>query len=111
MAGAEGVVLALLARQKAAQAAELANRRETIAPAADELVGVGLVAGVPNDAILRRVEHIVQRQRQLHRAQGRSKVTAHFRHHRDHFLANLLGQLRQLVESKLAHIARIIDAI
>src|SRR4030095_15365209 len=49
MAGAKGVVFALVAREKAAQAAQLTNRTEPITPAADELMSVGLMSGVPND--------------------------------------------------------------
>ena len=40
------------------------------APAGEDLVRVGLVADVPDDAVARRVEHVVQRDRQLDRCRG-----------------------------------------
>jgi hypothetical protein len=46
--GAEGVVLALVAPRKAADAAQLAQRVHAVAPAGQDLVRVGLVAHVPH---------------------------------------------------------------
>jgi hypothetical protein len=49
--GAEGVVLALVAARKAADAALLAQRGMRVAPAGEDLVRVGLVADVPHQAV------------------------------------------------------------
>jgi hypothetical protein len=48
---------------------KLAQRRELIDPARQELVWVGLVTGVPDDAIAWRLEQPVERDRQLDDAQ------------------------------------------
>ena len=69
MRGAEGVVLALVAAREAGDAAELAQRRHALAPAGQHLVRIGLVAHVPDEAVVRRVEDVVQRDRQLDRAE------------------------------------------
>ena len=49
----EHVVLALRAARKPADAAQLAQRPEPLVAARDELVRVGLVAGVPDDRLAR----------------------------------------------------------
>ena len=89
---AEGVVFAFAALRKARQAAELAQAVHAVAPAGEDLVRVGLVAHVPDDAVVRRVEHVVQRDRQLHRAEVGAEVAAGARHAVEHELAQLVRQ-------------------
>ena len=43
--------------------------RHALAPAGEDLVRIGLVADVPDHAVVRRVEDVVQRDRQLDRAE------------------------------------------
>ena len=50
-----------------------------LAPAGQDLVRIGLVADVPDDAVVRRVEDVVQRDRQLDRAEVRRQVAAGLR--------------------------------
>ena len=51
VAAVEDVVLALAAPREAAHAAQLAQRAEVVEAAGQQLVGVGLVAGVPDDLV------------------------------------------------------------
>ena len=44
-----------------------------VAPAGQDLVRIGLVADVPDEAVVRRVEDVVQRDRQLDRAEARRR--------------------------------------
>ena len=69
MRGAEGVIRALTAHRKTADAAELAQRRHGISPPRDDLVRVGLMTHIPHQTVLRGVEHVMQRNGQFHRAQ------------------------------------------
>ena len=62
----KGVVGALLGRGKRANAAQLAVGAESIAPPCEDFVPIGLMSHVPNDAVLRRVEHIVERHGEFH---------------------------------------------
>ena len=52
MAGAEGIVLALVALGEAGEAAALAQRANAVAPPGQELVWIGLVADVPDEAVV-----------------------------------------------------------
>ena len=67
---------ALLAVRVARQAAGLAQLLEPGLAAGDDLVHVGLVAGVPQDGVGGRVEHPVQGERQLDRAEVAACVTS-----------------------------------
>ena len=52
---------------------------------------VGLVADVPDQSIVRRVEGVVQRDCQLDGAERRAGVAAHARHRFQNVSANFVG--------------------
>ena len=70
------VVLGLGPARVAGQAAALAQRAESAAPAGEQLVHVRLVAGVEDDPVPGRVEDPVQRDGQLHDAEVRPEMPA-----------------------------------
>ena len=99
MGRAEGVVGALGALGKARQALELAQRRHRLAPAGEDLVTVCLVADVPDDAVIRGVEGVVQRNRQLDRAEVRRQVATGPGDGFDEEGAQLVGEPVQVLRS------------
>ena len=92
----EHVVRRFRASREAADPVELAQRPEPLEAAGQQLVRVGLVAGVPDDLVARRLEQPVQRDRQLHDAQRRAQVAARLRDGRDDRLADLERELGEL---------------
>ena len=94
MRRAEWVVLALRAPGEARQPAGLAERPDPVAPAGQDLVRIGLVADVPDQAVARRVEDIVERDRQLDHAEPGAEMAAGDRDGRDRLPAELVGDLR-----------------
>ena len=74
VANTEGVIGALGALWKPGQALELSHAVHAIAPASQNLVRIGLVPDVPDNAIVRGVEHVVKCHCQLHHAQPRTEV-------------------------------------
>ena len=96
MRGAEGVVLAFIAARKAGDAAPLPQLRHPFAAAGKNLVCVGLVADVPNDAIVRRVVDVMQRDGQLDGAEVGRKMAAGVADRLDDEIAQLACKLRQL---------------
>ena len=56
MRGAEGVVFALGALGEAGEPAALTQGADAVAPAGQDLVGIGLVADVPDQPVGRGVE-------------------------------------------------------
>ena len=111
MGRAERVVLALAAPREARQAAFLAQGADAVAPAGDDLVRIGLVADVPDQPVARRVEHVVQRHRQLDHAQPGAEMAAGDRDGRDRLLAQLVGELAQLVGLQPTDVGRYVDGI
>ena len=85
------------AAREAADAIELAERPEPLEPAGQQLVRVGLVAGVPDDPVARRLEQPVERDASARRrratSRGGRRCSATVR---DDRLADLGGQLREL---------------
>jgi hypothetical protein len=94
--GAERVELALRAAREARDPAVLPQVRHALAPAGEDLVRVGLVADVPHQAIVGRVEHVMQRDGQLDRAEVRAEMSARLRDRLQQVPAQFDGQLLQL---------------
>ena len=111
MGGAERVVFALGALGEAGEPAAHAQRADAVAPAGQDLVRIGLVADVPDQAVVRRVEHIVQRDRQLDHAEPGAEMAAGDRDRVDGLLAQLVGDLPQLIRLKAPQIRRRLDLV
>ena len=106
MAVLDPVVLRLGAGRVAGQAVGLAQAGEAVAAAGEDLVDVGLVAGVPQEQVVGRVEDPVQGQGELDHAQVGAQVPAGDRHRLDDEGADLAGQLLQLGLVELPEVAR-----
>ena len=111
MAGAEGVVFALRALGEAREAAALAQRADALAPAGQDLVRIGLMADVPDDPVARRVEHIVQRDRQLDDAEARAEMAAGHRNRADGLGAQFFGEPHELAFVEFSQIGGRVDLI
>ena len=111
MRRAERVVFALGAPGEAGKAAALAQRADAVAAAGQDLVRIGLVADVPDQPVVRRVEDVVQRDGQLDDAEAGAEMAAGDRDRVDRLLPQLVGELLQLVVLKRAQIRRRLDTI
>src|SRR2546426_8137842 len=69
------------------------------------------MAGVPDHVAGRRVEHPMQRDRELDRAEARGDVPARLLHALDRELADLLAEREQLVPLEHAEIPRMTNAV
>ena len=74
MASAEGVVFTLGAFQKSRKPTCLADSGHLLAPTGEDFMGVGLVADIPHQPIIRSIEDVVQRNRQFHRSKARREM-------------------------------------
>ncbi len=103
------VVRGLLAARIARKPARLTQGGERVAPAGDDLVHVGLVAGVPQDDVPRRVEHPVHGERELNGTQIGTEVAAGDGHRLDDEGSDLLRQLSELLVRQLAQVGGGVD--
>jgi hypothetical protein len=103
---AEGVVDALGPLGEARQPAALAQGLDAVAAAGEDLVRIGLVADVPDDDVLGRLEHVVQGHGQLDHAQARAQMAAGHGHGVDGFGPHLVRQLLQFGHAEAARVGR-----
>ena len=96
---------------EAAQAAALAQGADAVAATGQDLVRIGLVPDVPDDAVVRRVEDVVQRDRQLDHAEPRTEMPAGARHRVDQIGAQFVGDLAQVAFLHRPEISRGLDPI
>lgn len=76
MSRIKAVAVALFAFRKSAHSAVFAQMVEALASAGQQLMGVGLMPDVPDQLVLRKIQHTVQRDRQLHDTEiGRQMTT------------------------------------
>ena len=74
MPGPEGVVGAFFPVWKTAQATFLPDAVKGFPPSGQDFMPVGLVAHIPDQAVIRGVEDIVQGDGELHHPQGGAQV-------------------------------------
>ena len=108
---AERIVLALGPLGEAGQPAGLAQRPDPVAPAGQDLVGIGLMADIPDQLVLGRVEHVVQRHRQLDDAEPGAEMAAGDRDGIDRLGAQLVRQLAKAVLGQPPQVGRELDAV
>ncbi len=105
------VVGAFLRRGIAAEAVFLAQGGEKLPAAGQDLMGVGLVAGVPDQLVLGRVVNVMQSHGDLHRAQAGSQVSAGLGDGPDYLAPELGAKRGQLVHRELPEIRGSLHAV
>jgi hypothetical protein len=109
--GPHDVVLGLADRAERRETLVAADRRELVAAAGEDLVGIGLVTDVPEDLVARGVKQRVQRDGQLAGPEVRAEVAADLADRLDDVLADLLGDARELVLAKAVQVLGALDAV
>ena len=109
VAAVEDVVLRFGAAREATDAVELAQGPEPLEAARQQLVRVGLVAGVPDDPVARRFEQAVERDRDLDHAERRSEMAACPGDGLDDGLADLDRQLGELELVEAPEVGGVLD--
>ena len=104
MGGAEGVVFAFGPLGEARQPARLAQGANPVAPAGENLVGIALVADVPDQPVGWRIEDVMQGNGQFDHPKPGAKVSAGDRNGGNRFLAQFVGQRPQIRFGKLAQV-------
>ncbi len=108
---AERVVDALRPPREAREPPGLPERPDAPPPAGQDLVRVGLVPDIPDQPVIGRLEHAVQRHRQLHHPQPRPEMPPRHRDRIDHLRTKLVRQLAKLIRRKRPQIGRLPNAV
>ena len=80
------------------------NRVHPAAPARQDLVPVGLVADIPDELVLRRIEDVVHGNCQFDDTQAGAEVATRLRDFVDNVSAQLLAQLAELLGIEVLHV-------
>lgn len=67
------------------------------------------MADVPDDTVIRRIEYVMQRDRQLYRAEIGREMAARLRHAVEHVGPQFVGKRLQLASIEGAKVGRIVD--
>ena len=111
MGGAERIVIAFGALGEAGQPAAGAQRADAVAAAGQDLVRIGLMADVPDQAVARGVEDVMQGGGQFDDAEAGAEMAAGDRDRIDGFLTQLVGDLPDLFHLEPAQIVRGADGV
>jgi len=111
MRGPEGIVLALGPLGEAREASTLTQRTDPVPAAREDLVRVGLVADIPDQAVLRGVEHVVQRHRQLDHPEPRAQMPSRHGDGADRFRPQLVRDLLKAVLRQLTEVSGRLDGV
>ena len=101
MRRAEGVVFALGAAGEAGKPVFLAQRADAVAPAGQDLVRIALMADIPDQPVIRRVEDVVHGDRQFDHAETGAEMSAGVRHGVDHLGAQFRASCGRSLSSSL----------
>ena len=104
MCGAERIVVALGALGETGQPAAGAQGADAVAAAGEDLVRVGLVADVPNQAVARRIEYVVQCGGEFDHAEAGAEMAAGHGHGVDGFHPQFVGNLPDLFHLEPAQV-------
>ena len=100
MTGAEVVEAALAALQIAGDAILLAQGVESVVAAGDQLVGIGLVAHVPDDPVAIQIQGLIESQGELHHSETGAEVAAAGGDHFQMPFADLAGDRFELADAE-----------
>jgi hypothetical protein len=89
----------------------LAQMRHALASSGQDLVWIGLVSDIPDDAVGGGIENIVQRDRQLDRTEIGRQMTAGARDRIEDVVAKLIGESGQLGSRQPAQRGRLVDRL
>src|SRR6185312_4175625 len=111
MRGAERIVIALAAFGETRKPAAGAQRADAVAAPGQDLVRIGLMADVPDQAIARGVEDVMDGGGEFHDAQASAEMAAGDGDSVDGLLAKLIGNLPDLIDLEPAQILRRPDGV
>ena len=97
MSGSKGVVLTLRGNRKASQPSPSTQRVEVTTTSCEDLVYVGLVSDVPDDAVFGSIKDVVHRHGDLYGTEVGAEMPWYHGESREHEATDLLTELWELI--------------
>ena len=111
MRGAERIVFALGALGETGKPAALAQGADAVAASGEDFVRIALVADVPDQPVVRRVEDVMQRYRQFDDTKPGAEMSAGLGHRADELNPQFVRDLPQMVRLEPTQIVRRLDLV
>jgi len=111
VADAERVVGAFVTHRKARRPVDLADPADFAPPAGEDFMWIALVADIPDQAVFRGVEYIMQRDRQLDGAESGGEMPARAGDALEQIIPQLIREPGQLAFGELTKMRRGIDSL
>ena len=111
MTNAEGVVVTFSAARKSGQTTRLSDACHALAAPGENFVRVSLMANIPDQPIMGRVEHVMQCNRKLNRAEASRQMATRFADGLNQKTTEFIRQFRQLVDRQPTQICRRVDGV
>ena len=109
--GAEGVVNTFFTARESGNTTLLAQFRHARFATGEDFVTISLMSDIPHQPIIRRVEHVMQCNRQFDRSEVRRKMAARRGYRFNNEFAQLLCQWQKLAPIQPAQIGRVLNPI
>ncbi len=111
MARAKGIIFAFLALGKTSQTAALPYGAHTVTASGQYLMGIALMAHVPDQFITGHIEHMMQGHGQFNHPKPSAQMAARLGYRINHLCPNLISELLKLFRLKPTHIIRTTNLI
>ena len=109
MTRAEMIETTLRPLEIAGHSVLLTQGSEVVVPTGDQLVGISLVADIPDHTVVIEIEGLIQSKCELHDAQPRAEMTTAGGHHLEVALANLTSNIFQLSDAESMQLIRMLQ--
>lgn len=107
----KGVILTFFELGKTTQPFVLSQGMKLFLSAGEQFMGIGLMANVPHQFILRGVKNVVQGQGQFHHTKARCQVATGFRGRPDDGLSQITANLVEVLDGKRTKVSRGMDIL
>ena len=111
MTGTERVELGFASFCEAGKPVLLAKRLDLFPAAGKDLVRIGLMADIPDQPVMRGLEHVMKRHGKLDDPEPGTEMAARFRYGANRRVAEFGGETLQLAFGKAAQIVHILDHV
>ena len=109
MTGTEMIETTLRPLEIAGHPVLLTERSEVVVPTGDQLVGISLVAHIPDHTVVIEIERLIESQCELHDAEPRAEMPTAGGHHLEVTFADLTSDIFQLSDAESMQLIRMLQ--
>ena len=109
MTGTEMIETTLRPLEIAGHSVLLTERSEVVVPAGDQLVGIGLMAHIPDHTVVVEIEGLIQSKRELNNTEPRAEMATTGGHHLEMAFTDLTTDILKLSDAESVQLIRMLQ--